>query len=206
MLAGCRLSCSGLLSQRLITADTRDSTSRSSGRARTGAKVAECAVSRPSALLLTLRSSAHAPSDHRPSITGVAGMSPAISVASGVAMSRGENRSGPSYVGDVCEPPPSHLGDVLGGEVVIGQRAAGIEGRGADEEVVVDQPVVAVPPGRLSRPPGARREAGPCRRQGQSPRAALGAAPPTAAHRARCRHRGRPRRPLRPSARPDAGS
>ena len=33
---------------------------------------------------------------------------------------------------------------MLGGEVVIGQRAAGIKVRGADEEVVVDHPVVAV--------------------------------------------------------------
>src|SRR5216683_3225440 len=35
--------------------------------------------------------------DHRPSITGVSGMSPAISAASGVAMSRGENTSVPLY-------------------------------------------------------------------------------------------------------------
>ena len=33
---------------------------------------------------------------------------------------------------------------MLGGEFVIGQRAAGIKARGADEEVVVDYPVVAV--------------------------------------------------------------
>ena len=33
---------------------------------------------------------------------------------------------------------------MLGGEVVIGQRAAGIKARGADEEVIVDHPVVPV--------------------------------------------------------------
>jgi hypothetical protein len=51
--------------------------------------------------------------DHRPSITGVSEMSPAISAASGVAMSH-------AVFGDVCVPPPSHPRDVLGGEFIIG--------------------------------------------------------------------------------------
>jgi hypothetical protein len=37
-----------------------------------------------------------------------------------------------------------HPRDVVGGEFIIGQRAAGIKARGADEKVVVDHPVVAV--------------------------------------------------------------
>jgi hypothetical protein len=40
---------------------------------------------------------------------------------------------------DISVPPPSHPTDVLGGEFVIGQRAAGINARGADEELVMSE-------------------------------------------------------------------
>ena len=82
--------------------------------------------------------------DHRPNITGVPGISPAISAASGVAMSRGENWSVPPYSAMSASRHHRIHADVLGGEIVNGQLAARIKARGADEEVVIDHPVVPV--------------------------------------------------------------
>lgn len=55
----------------------------------------------------------------------------------------GREQVGSVVSGDICVPPPSHPVDVLGREFVIRQRAAGSKAHGADEEVVVDHPVVA---------------------------------------------------------------
>jgi hypothetical protein len=46
-------------------------------------------------------------------------------------------------VGEVLQAPPPQLGDVLGGEFVVGHRAAGDERCRADQEVVVHQAFVA---------------------------------------------------------------
>ncbi len=77
----------------------------------------------------------------------MAGTPSSSSAARSLPRARGANSRSPGSPRSRAAPP-AEADDVLAGELVVGHRAARLEGRGADQEEVVDHAVVA---GRVTR-------------------------------------------------------